>query len=297
MLFRRKEREMIHITIAGIGKFGMEVCQHFHTRFMECHEKIDKGLLKVVTNRNELSVICNIELADLVGEYSDRLIPWNDLEIEREERTRDVLITVGEPQDLSFKMFHSTAIGLLGKPECKRIAFIKNNEGEIENGLLSQQLDHVITCDGIQSAVGMILLLLRLCYIQDFDMCTLDRDEFRYLFGGCTGKIIMSYKERLALMRTYTECDGFTYAEDICKMVEGITKNMRESIDITKKYIAFIYTEGLWSLDLLGTIMERFRSSIGRIQVVDEKLAFSKTIEYDGRIRNSCMILLMETDN
>ena len=288
---------MIHITIAGIGKFGMEACEKFQTRFVECYENAESGKLKVIVNRNELSVICNIEIANLIEEDADRLIPWNNQEIEAEERTRDILITIGDPMDLGYKMFHKTAVGLLGKPECKRIALIKGDNAVLENELLNQQLDHIIACDGIQGAVGILMILIRLSYIQNYDMCTHDRDEFRSLFGNCSGQIAISHKEKLSAKRPYTAEGDSTYTDDVCKLVEEVTQSVVGKVNVTKRYIAFVYVEGVWGLDLLGSIMECFRENIGGKQVADEILLFDKTIEYDRMIRNACTILLIEMNN
>lgn len=283
MIYRRKEDEMIHINLVGIGLFGQNAIKEFQIDNQRYFNPSIDGVVRMIVNENEVSSICNIIYENKIADDKDNLIPWDDEEIEAEGRTRSLLVLIGEADDASFKMFQMAAVSLLGNPDCKRIAFLHGQDANFSNGLICQQIDHVFECGSARETADTIRIFLESIYYRKYDMCTSEWIDMRHLFGK-RDYIKMAYKSSVTRVR-----DGDK--NNIAGLVQRTTETLISRINPFKKYFAYIVVEGCLSLGSLNEVMESFRNKMGKIQIVDEKL--SVAVHLDERIHN-CMISLYE---
>lgn len=283
MIYRRKEDEMIHINLVGIGLFGKNAFKEFQIDNQRYFNPSIDGVVRVIVNENEVSSICNIIYENKIADDKDNLIPWDDEEIEAEGRTRSLLVLIGESDDASFKMFQMAAVSLLGNPDCMRIAFLHGQDTTISNGLISRQIDHVFECGSARETADMIRIFLESIYYRKYDMCTSEWINMRNLFGK-SDYIKMAYKSAVTRVRNDDK-------NNIIRLVEKTTETLVNRVNPFKKYYAYIVMEGCISLESLSDVMETFRNKMGKLQIIDEKL--SVAAHQDERTYN-CMISLYE---
>ena len=60
MIYRRKEDEMIHINLVGIGLFGKNAIKEFQIDNPRYFNTSIEGVVRMIVNENEVSSICNI---------------------------------------------------------------------------------------------------------------------------------------------------------------------------------------------------------------------------------------------
>lgn len=283
MIYRRKEDEIIHINIVGIGHFGKETVEIFRKGNLECFGANESESIKMIVNSNEVSSVCNIVYENKVYSNDDNLIPWNENEIEAEKKTKSILILIGNGLDVSFKMFQMTAVSLFGSSEHMRVAFLQGDDTTLSNRLITQQIDHVFECKNSRETAEMIRMFLKSIYFNRYDLCTSERIKLRYLFGKCDN-IKMSYESVTCFARKETEYD-------ISELVEKTTESLIRKINPFRKYIAYISVEGHLTLASLNRVIDAFRKKTEQIQILDEKLSMSSLLDEHAY---NCMVLLYE---
>jgi len=285
MLYRRKEDEMIHINLVGMGRFGKDTIEQFRIDNLECFGASKNGSIRMIVNENDIASICNIVYENNVYDSMDNLIPWNDEEIEAERKTKSLLILIGEDTDVSFKMFQMAAVSLLGNAEFKRIAFLHGEDSTLNNGLINQQIDHVFKCGSSRETAEMIRMFLESIYFDKYDVCASEWINVRQLFGQ-SNSIKLAYESALYSSRKEDEFD-------IRKLITKTTEMLLTEINPFKKYIACILIEGNITLATLNIVMDAFRELTDKFQIEDEKLSIASHM--DERMYN-CMIFLYEID-
>lgn len=285
MLYRRKEDEMIHINLVGMGRFGKDTIERFRIDNLKCFGASKNGLIRMIVNENDVASICHIVYENKVYDNMDNLIPWNDEEIEAERTTKSLLILVGEDTDVSFKMFQMAAVSLLGNAEFKRIAFLHGEDSTLNNGLINQQIDHVFKCGSSGETAEMIRMFLESIYFDKYDVCASEWINTRQLFGR-SKSIKLAYESALYNSRKEDEFD-------IRKLIIKTTEMLLKNINPFKKYIACILIEGNITLAALNIVMDAFRELTDNFQIEDEKLSIASHV--DERMYN-CMIFLYEID-
>lgn len=275
MVYRRREDEVIHITVAGLGALGKQAV-------FEVGKQMS-GIVPEITVEYEFATICNIKYVDRNND-TNRYLRWNDAEISAEKITKSMLILLGEPTDINFKLFHSQTISLLGKPECKRIAILRTDEAtSLSNALTSQQLDHVFKCEGVMHVAAMTVMLIQSIYFPRYDITTISTTDFRYRFG-VSERVCAAFDSRRR------EIEGKNIGALIMKTTARVLK---ENINPLSQYVAYVCVRADISVGEVNIVMDAFRKQCleKKIEIVEEMLAVS--FEFDLKYDHA-MVVLME---
>lgn len=272
MIYRHKESNKFAITIAGIGNAGMDAASGVSKKLEEIMASHTELACKHINNFNEVSFICNIE-AESVGESRDDLILWDDIEIDAENKTKRILILLGDPAEPVFNMFHSTAISILSDPSYMRVAFLicDKKHRSVNNPMFSQQMDHVVLCDGVADAAETAKEMLYCTYFPAHDIETFGDRNFRTLIGSTREKIYATH-ERWALFK-----DKFVTAA-----IQQASARLLKEVNKEKEYVVFAYLEGDISLGELNQCIDKMRETLGNhVMLKDEIIALTVKESHD----------------